>query len=58
VREWAPRISLPESMIRTYLNENIHYLLDDDCIAGVEHFFRLAAECGVLPQAPPLRFLK
>jgi chorismate dehydratase len=58
VHEWAPKIAVPEETIRTYLTKNIHYELDDECIAGVESFFRLAAECEILPAAPPLRFLK
>jgi chorismate dehydratase len=58
VREWAPRIAVPEATIRAYLTKNIYYELDDECIAGVEGFFKLAAECDVLPAAPPLRFLK
>ncbi len=57
VREWTPKIAVPSATIRTYLNENIHYLLDEDCLAGVERFFRDAAECGVLPAAGRLRFL-
>ena len=58
VQEWAPKIAVPEATIRTYLNDNIYYVLDNGCIAGIEHFFRLAAECDVLPAAPPLRFLE
>lgn len=58
VREWAPRIHVPESTIRTYLSTNIHYVLDADCLAGMKLFFTYAAECGVLPPAPPLRWLK
>jgi chorismate dehydratase len=57
VREWAPRIAVPAATIRTYLSQNIHYVLDDACLAGLELFFRYAAECDVLPTAPPLRFL-
>ncbi len=57
VREWTPKIAVPSATIRTYLNENIHYLLDEDCLAGVERFFRDAAECGVLPAAGRVRFL-
>ena len=57
VIEWARKIALPEETIRAYLHENIHYVLDDDCITGLETFFRLAYECDVLPKAPPLRFL-
>ncbi|MGO8720404.1 MAG: menaquinone biosynthetic enzyme MqnA/MqnD family protein [Acidobacteriaceae bacterium] len=58
VREWAPRIAVPAATIRTYLSTNIHYVLDEDCLAGMELFFRYAAESGVLPQAPPLRWLE
>lgn len=58
VREWAPRIAVPAATIRTYLSTNIHYVLDEDCLAGMELFFRYAAECNVLPQAPPLRWLE
>lgn len=57
VREWAHRIAVPAATIRTYLSQNIHYVLDDACLAGLELFFRYAAECSVLPKAPPLRFL-
>lgn len=58
VREWAPRIPVPATTIRTYLSTNIHYVLDEDCLAGMELFFRSAAEYDVLPQAPPLHWLK
>jgi chorismate dehydratase len=58
VREWAPRIPVPATTIRAYLSTNIHYVLDEECLAGMELFFRYAAECDVLPQAPPLRWLE
>jgi len=48
-REWSGKLPLPESTIRRYLSENIHYTLDDECVAGMEGFFRAAAEAGVLP---------
>ena len=51
--EWAPRIALPEQTIRAYLSSNIHYLLDDECLAGMNAFFRLAAEAGILPRYTP-----
>lgn len=57
VREWTPRIAVPAATIRAYLSTNIHYVLDEDCVAGMELFFRYAAETGVLPPAPPLRWL-
>lgn len=49
VAEWSRRFPLPESTIRKYLTENIHYVLDDECIEGIKGFFRMAAEAGVLP---------
>jgi chorismate dehydratase len=55
--EWSTRIAVPRSTIRTYLSENIWYILDQPCLEGLDLFFRYAAECGILPAAPPLRFL-
>jgi chorismate dehydratase len=49
VAEWSHRFPMQESTIRTYLTENIHYVLDDECIEGMRGFFRIAAETGVLP---------
>ncbi len=57
VDEWSAKIAVPRETIRSYLTQNIHYVLDDECLAGVEQFFRVAAECDVLPMAPPLRLL-
>ena len=39
----------PEQTIRSYLSDNIHYVLDEECVEGMRGFFRMAAECGVLP---------
>ncbi|HEX4286813.1 MAG TPA: menaquinone biosynthesis protein [Terracidiphilus sp.] len=49
-REWSRRIPVPEQTIRTYLSENIHYVLDEECIEGMRGFFREAAQAGILPQ--------
>jgi chorismate dehydratase len=49
VTEWAARIPIPEDTIRSYLTTNIHYVLDEECVEGMRGFFRMAAECGVLP---------
>jgi chorismate dehydratase len=57
VREWSGRIAVPAATIRTYLTNNIHYILDDACLRGLQEFFRCSAACGALPSAPPLRFL-
>lgn len=53
--EWAARLPIPESTIRDYLSQNIHYVLDEECLEGMRGFFRMAAETGVLPAyTPPL----
>jgi chorismate dehydratase len=57
VEEWTPRIALSPAVIRAYLNRNIHYTLDQDCIATIELFRRYAAEADILPPLPTLRFL-
>jgi chorismate dehydratase len=56
-REWAPRLSLREDEVRSYLTECIHYELDPGCIEGLQLFYRYAAEVGALPAAPELCFL-
>ena len=59
--EWAPRLAdapaIPPEAIEAYLRQNIHYILDDACRAGLECFYRYAAEMKILPEAPRLQFL-
>lgn len=55
-REWTPRIGLTEPEILRYLQENIHYRLDEECRKGLALYFALAAECGVIKRAPELEF--
>ncbi len=57
VEEWSVRIPISKAVIRTYLTENIHYILDKACIEALEIFYRYAAEYSVLPRVPALRFL-
>jgi chorismate dehydratase len=57
VTEWSTRIAVPPDTIRFYLTRNIHYVLDDACMAGLEVFYRYAAECGVLPAVAPVTLL-
>jgi chorismate dehydratase len=48
--EWSQKIALTEQTIQSYLSENIHYVLDEECVEGMRGFFRMAAETGVLPE--------
>ena len=57
VAEWTPRIAIPPATIRTYLTQNIHYTLDEPCLAAIRLFRTLAAQTGVLPPLPSLSFL-
>jgi chorismate dehydratase len=50
VAEWSRRLPISEATIRSYLTTNIHYVLDEDCLEGMDGFFRMAAEAGVLPE--------
>ncbi len=56
-REWAPRLGITESDVRSYLTENIHYRLDAPCLEGLYLFYRYAAEIGALPTAPEMDFI-
>lgn len=48
--EWSQKLPLTEQTIRTYLTENIHYVLDEECVEGMRGFFRMATEANVLPE--------
>jgi chorismate dehydratase len=55
--QWAPQLGIREAEVRSYLTENIYYHLDAACIAGLQLFYRYAAEIGALPTAHELSFL-
>ena len=55
--EWSTRIAVPRATIHTYLSDNIWYVLDEPCIAGLELFYRYGVECGALPLVPRVNFL-
>jgi chorismate dehydratase len=55
--EWAMHIALPRGTIYTYLSQNIHYVLDQECLEGLRSFYELAAACAVLPAVADLRIL-
>jgi chorismate dehydratase len=55
--EWAMHIDVPRATIHTYLSQNIHYILDDECVEGLQRFYELAAACKVLPPLSGLSFV-
>jgi chorismate dehydratase len=55
--EWSKRLPLSPAVIRSYLTENIWYVFDDECVQGLDLFYRYGVECGALPAAPKLNYL-
>jgi chorismate dehydratase len=54
--EWAPRLGLTPQAVRIYLTENIDYTLDEESLAGLRLFYRLAHEVGAAPAVKELDF--
>ncbi len=50
VAEWSARLPFSQNTIRAYLTENIHYTLDEPCLAGLKLFYKLAAQHQILPE--------
>jgi chorismate dehydratase len=57
-REWSLRLEITPGEVKDYLTRNIHYQLDQECLEGMELFFRYAAECGAVDQLRPVNFLQ
>ena len=57
-QEWSARVQLTPAEVKSYLTTNIYYQLDQDCLEGMELFFRYAAECGAVEQLRPINFLQ
>lgn len=49
--EAAVEMGLPTPALLRYLNENIHYGLDEENLQGLRRYFTLAAELGLIPAA-------
>ena len=56
--EYAAELRLPQPDLLTYLQDSVNYDLDAENIAGMECYFDLAAECGLIPQRRPVEFLR
>jgi chorismate dehydratase len=51
------RAGLSEAVVADYLQHSLHYDLDRSDFGGLELFYRLAAELGVIPDPRPLDFV-
>lgn len=54
--DWAPRLGLTAEAVKIYLTENIDYTLDEENLAGLRLFYRLAHEIGAIPGLKDLDF--
>lgn len=54
---YLPQIALDEKDFRRYLTENISYTLDDELLAGLELYYRLANKHDLIPEVKPIQFL-
>ena len=55
-REYAPLLGLAPEAVKVYLKENIDYSLDEENRKGLELFYRLAHEIGLIPAAREIQF--
>jgi chorismate dehydratase len=57
IREEAASSGLSAPIVEDYLRHSLHFELDRGDLDGLELFYRLAAEEGLVPQARPLDFV-
>jgi chorismate dehydratase len=53
---YGESLGLPRRELITYLTQNINYDLDEESLRGLQLYYRLAAECGLIEQAKELVF--
>jgi chorismate dehydratase len=54
--EYARQLGLPHAELLSYLRENVNYDLDEENLAGLRLYFRMARECGLIDVERPLKF--
>jgi chorismate dehydratase len=53
---YAPSCNLTPQEVKSYLTENIDYSLDPENLKGLEHFYELSYELGLIRRRKELRF--
>jgi chorismate dehydratase len=51
------KLDLPPRALERYLSQNIHYDLDAENLKGLERYFALSAEAGLIPLNKPVEFV-
>ena len=54
---YAALLEIPEQTVREYLEQNVYYYMDDDCLQGLSLFYEKAEQAGIVPIARPLEFV-
>jgi chorismate dehydratase len=54
---YAEKLQLGKEFLQEYLQENVHYYMDSDCIEGLRLFYQKAASIGALRSVRGLEFL-
>ncbi|HEV7397158.1 MAG TPA: menaquinone biosynthesis protein [Pyrinomonadaceae bacterium] len=57
IDSYEPVLKLSRAELRTYLTENISFSLDEDMKAGLDLYFKLAFQHGLIPELKPLVYL-
>src|SRR6266545_1105146 len=55
--QYTSELELPRSELLDYLSQNVNYDLDDENLRGMDAYFDLAHECGLIAQKRPMLFL-
>src|SRR5262245_29013024 len=54
--QYAGKLGLPTEDLLSYLLDNVNFDLDEENIAGMRQYFRLAHQCGLISEVRDLRF--
>ena len=55
VEFYKPLLNLPEKELRTYLQENISFSVNEELRKGLDLYFKLAYKHGIIPALKPLK---
>jgi chorismate dehydratase len=55
-KRYSESLGLPREELITYLTENINFDLDQESLGGLQLYYELAAECGLIEEAKDLEF--
>ncbi|MDQ2854993.1 MAG: menaquinone biosynthesis protein [Acidobacteriota bacterium] len=58
VNFYEPALGLSRDELRTYLTKNISFSPDDEMLAGMELYFRLAHKHGLIPEVKPVKYVR